>query len=202
MFANSPVGAGTDRLASRRSLIWSQIDPTRTRPVPTGSIDDWIDYVLDAHVLLIRTDDGAIPLTDGTTLRTWITSGHAGCFPDESDIRYHLTTLFPPVRPRGWLELRMIDAVPSDARRVAVALTSILAEPSDAVCDIAGRSGALPDLWLAAQCGLADPVLHGVAIELFDAAAHELSEGRSPLTNDVIRWLDSMVRYGRTPADT
>ena len=35
-------------------------------------------------------------------------------FPDADDLEYHLTTLFPPVRPRGWLELRMIDALPEE----------------------------------------------------------------------------------------
>ena len=37
--------------------------------------------------------------------------------------RYHLTTLFPPVRPKGWLELRMFDALPSPVWQVAVAVT-------------------------------------------------------------------------------
>ena len=28
----------------------------------------------------------------------------------QADLDYHLSTLFPPVRPRGFLELRVIDA--------------------------------------------------------------------------------------------
>ena len=30
--------------------------------------------------------------------------------PTEDDLAYHLTTLFPPVRPRGWFEVRYLDA--------------------------------------------------------------------------------------------
>ena len=34
--------------------------------------------------------------------------------PPGSDLSYHLSTLFPPVRPRGHLEVRVIDAQPGD----------------------------------------------------------------------------------------
>ena len=37
----------------------------------------------------------------------WIDDGHELGWPTLDDLAYHLTTLFPPVRPRGWLELRM-----------------------------------------------------------------------------------------------
>ena len=44
----------------------------------------------------------------------WITGGHELGWPTEDDLAYHLTTLFPPIRPRGWLELRMVDSLPSE----------------------------------------------------------------------------------------
>ena len=46
------------------------------------------------------------------TFAEWIEDGHELGWPTLDDLDYHLTTLFPPVRPRGWLELRMIDALP------------------------------------------------------------------------------------------
>ena len=39
-------------------------------------------------------------------------NGHELGWPTLEDFDYHLTTLFPPIRPRGWLEFRMIDALP------------------------------------------------------------------------------------------
>ena len=33
--------------------------------------------------------------------------------PTAADVDLHLTTLWPPVRLRGWLELRVLDAVPA-----------------------------------------------------------------------------------------
>ncbi len=42
--------------------------------------------------------------------------------PTIADLDYHLTTLFPPVRPRRWLEIRYLDSVP-DAVWPAVVFT-------------------------------------------------------------------------------
>ena len=35
--------------------------------------------------------------------------------PTTDDLDYHLSTMFPPVRPRGYLEIRYLDAQPGDA---------------------------------------------------------------------------------------
>ena len=59
-----------------------------------------------------------------------------GCgAPTADDLDYHLSTLFPPVRPRGHLELRMIDAQPGDGWIVPLAVSSAL------LSDAAGRRG-------------------------------------------------------------
>ena len=55
-------------------------------------------------------DHLAIP--PGFTFADWIEHGHPEGWPTPDDLEYHLTTLFPPVRPRGWFELRMVDALP------------------------------------------------------------------------------------------
>ena len=46
--------------------------------------------------------------------------------PTAGDLEYHLSTLFPPVRPRGHFELRMIDAQPGDGWVVPLAVASAL----------------------------------------------------------------------------
>mgnify|MGYP000225654865 CR=1 FL=1 len=50
--------------------------------------------------------------------------GNEHGFPTTDDLTYHLTTLFPPVRPRGWLELRMIDGLPPEWWPVALTLVA------------------------------------------------------------------------------
>jgi len=97
--------------------VWSRIDCTRTAPV--GGLDpgpSWAQYAVDARVMFIRSSaDHCEPVLDGMTLAAWIDGGHPLGWPTEDDVAEHLTTLFPPVRPRGWLEVRTIDAL-DDAR--------------------------------------------------------------------------------------
>ena len=121
-FANSPAPGWK----SARMGWWMAMDPQYT-----VSPADWATQVLDAPVMLIRVADDdfrAMPAT--RSFRQWITDGHPLGFPTEDDLAYHVTTLFPPVRCRGWLELRMLDALPSPWWEVATAVTvAILAGP-------------------------------------------------------------------------
>ncbi|WP_328667218.1 glutamate-cysteine ligase family protein [Streptomyces sp. NBC_00322] len=76
-------------------------------------------------MLCVRRSDG-LPWTapDGMTFRDWLRTGERPA--TLADLNYHRTTLFPPVRPRGHLELRMIDAQPGDGWMVPLALVSVL----------------------------------------------------------------------------
>ena len=66
--------------------------------------------------------DECVPVFDDMTLCEWIERGHPLGWPTEADLTEHLTTLFPPVRPRGYLELRSIDALDDDRWPVAAKL--------------------------------------------------------------------------------
>jgi glutamate--cysteine ligase len=107
--------------APNRLDLWSRIDPTRTAPV--GGLhpgDAWARYALDARVMFIRVDlDECIAILDGMTFAGWITHGHVLGWPTEADLREHLTTLFPPVRPRGFMEVRSIDSLDDSTWPVA-----------------------------------------------------------------------------------
>ena len=125
-FANSP-GTDTDgrAWASLRQGIWWGIDPARTRPVRTDQppAQAWLDYTLRADVLFINRPDGdGAALLPGLSFGQWMSCGHELGRPTLDDLRYHMSTLFPPVRPRGWLELRVLDALPDAERRVAQVL--------------------------------------------------------------------------------
>src|SRR5439155_16867414 len=96
-----------------RLEVWANIDATRTAPVGgTDPGDAWAEYALAAHVMFIRTAlDECTPILEALAFGDWVEHGHPLGWPTEADLTEHLTTLFPPVRPRGWLELRTIDAL-------------------------------------------------------------------------------------------
>jgi glutamate--cysteine ligase len=141
-FANSP---GLDRAGRRweslRQGIWWSVDPTRTRPpcVRKGMHQAWLEYALGADVMLVRDLSGHVhPVPPGLSFARWLAEGHITGYPTADDLRYHLTTLFPPIRPRGWLELRMLDALPSRLREVATIVATAALSP-DAGAELARR---------------------------------------------------------------
>ena len=213
MFANSPFGAeaGVGRPSgwvANRLATWWGIDPTRTAAPTLGPdpAESWARYALDANVLLIRgtTDDHATALRTPFPFARWMEDGHEQGWPTVDDLSYHLTTLFPPVRPRGWLELRMLDALDADTWPVAVAvLVALLLDPAageaadEATQPTAGRWSE------AAELGLADPVLARAADACVAAALDALPRlGASTGAGDAVaRYAERYVARRRCPAD-
>lgn len=174
-FANSPVPGGP---RSARLANWWAVDPTRTAPCDGGS---WVDYVLDARLMLIRVDEHSyVAQTDGLTFADWIEHGHPLGRPDESDLAYHLTTLFPPVRPRGWIELRVLDAVPDPWWRVAAAVAAALLDDPEAADEARRATASTAGMWReAAHHALAHPLLAHAARRCFAAALDALPRLRA-----------------------
>ena len=130
--------------------------------------------------------------------------------PTTEDLAYHLSTLFPPVRPRGHFELRMIDAQPGDGWVVPLAVTSALlsdARAGDAAMSAAGRlraGGADGDPWLtAARHGPADARLARASRDCFEAARDALvrQQAPAPVLAPVDAFIDRFVSKDRCPAD-
>lgn len=177
--ARSPgCDSGGGRWASLRQAVWLSVDPARTVAVPTGPdrlpVHAWADYALAADVMLVQQAETTHPIAPGTPFGDWLERPLAGRLPGEADLRYHLTTLFPPVRPRGWLELRALDAVPAPDREALTVLVAALMTPPGvaAVLDLLPDTGGL---WgAAARHGLADPQLGRWARVVVDVAT-ELS---------------------------
>ena len=90
----------------------------------------WAQYALDAEVMCVRRGEGqGWSAPPGLTFRDWLRG--RGCEerpPTMADLAYHLSTLFPPVRPQGHLEVRFIDAQPGDGWIVPAAVVSALAD--------------------------------------------------------------------------
>ena len=207
-FANSPIAdAGPTGFRSTSLAVWSGVDHARTTPVDDGNgyRGAWADYALAAPVMLVRTSpDEYEPLVAPLTFDNWISSGHDFGWPTLDDLEYHLTTLFPPVRPKGWLELRMLDAVPAPWWRVAAAVSSVLIQDADAATAVRGALEPLHNQWAtAARCGLADPAFAAAAQECFSVALAALpAAGADPTTVAATRaFIDQYVSQSRCPAD-
>lgn len=228
-FAHSPVpGGGGCGPRSARQQVWSVMDPSRTAPVhgpvltedgraaTPDPVEDWLRYALSARVMMIRTTPErfvavAGPLgSDVLTFGAWMQRGHELGWPTLDDFEYHLTTLFPPVRPRGWLELRMLDALPEPWWRVATAVTVALLEDADAgaaaleAVSPPPRGTGVADHWRsAARHGLADPALRAAAQTVFPAALGALGRLGADLCTLVAAedFYERFVARGRCPAD-
>jgi glutamate--cysteine ligase len=178
-FANSPRLRGRDTgWKSTRWALWSAADPARTAAPPRAAVEGpdpagaWADRVLAGPLLCVRgAREWAVP--DGLTFADWL-RGALPAPPTTADLDYHLSTLFPPVRPRGHLEVRYVDAQPGRRWALPVAVLTALLDP--AVRDRA-REAAEPaqERWTAAaRDGLGDPVLGRAAAALFDLARERL----------------------------
>ena len=236
-FANSPRRQGrASGWRSTRQAVWSRLDPGRTR-APAGAEpgragdggpagadgpdprDTWTAYALDAELMCIRRDGPAgWTAPPGLTFRDWLRGGGERR-PTADDLTYHLSTLFPPVRPRGHLELRMIDAQQADGWIVPTAVaTALLDDPKAADAAMAAaeplwhrpgpgsaryrRSDADP--WLrAARHGPADPALGRASRACFEAADEALGRASAPtrVRRAVAGFAERYVLNGRCPAD-
>ncbi len=163
-FANSGRHAGHDTgWASARMRTWLRLDPRRTAPVYTPgdppTADLWVRYAMAAPLLCVRREGGCWKAPAETTFADWI-NGALDTRPTIDDLSYHLTTLFPPVRPRGYLEVRYLDTQPpGEWIAPVVAVTSLLTD-SEIIAEAERRAAPAIDRWeAAARHGTADPAI-------------------------------------------
>ncbi len=223
-FANSPLAGGVPTgWRSTRSRVWLDLDPARTRAPRSRPGEDpgtaWARWALDAPLLLVRRDGPDWSAPPGLTFRQWL---HAGrdAVPDRppatlDDLAYHLTTLFPPVRARGHLEVRYLDAQPGDYWQVPAAVLWALTEHPEAGraalhaatawSGRAGGTGADGDrlVAFAARTGPAAPALRRAARTVLTVAAEALrGDPRTAAAADLVtEYHDRWTRAGRCPAD-
>jgi gamma-glutamylcysteine synthetase len=219
-FANSPLRDGKPTgWRSARQQVWSNMDPGRTRaPVLDASGGDprdaWAAYALDAELMCVRepgSRDWTAPA--GVTFRDWLRDGGSGTLraPTAEDLDYHLSTLFPPVRPHGHMELRMIDAQPGDGWIVPAAVVTALTDDGRAADDALAAAEPVwegspdaEDPWLrAARCGPADPVIARASRQCFETAEAALMRSGAPteIRQAVSEFTERYVQKDRCPAD-
>ena len=120
LFANSPFKEGkvTD-YKSLRSHVWTDTDPDRTGILDFVfedgmSFERYVDYALDVPMYFVKRDDAYIDAS-GQSFRDFL-RGELPALPGEKplmqDWEDHLTTLFPEVRLKTFLEMRGADGAP------------------------------------------------------------------------------------------
>src|SRR6516164_5576017 len=224
LFANSPFTEGRPNgFLSFRSEIWRHTDDARSGMLPWAFEDGmgferYVDYALDVPMYFVKRGDTYIDVS-GTSFRDFF-AGKNPALPGErptlSDWANHLSTIFPEVRLKRYLEMRGADGAPWGRLPALPAFwVGLLYDNAslDAAWDIAKRWNAherqalrdeVPRLGFKAR--IRDSYLFEVAKECL-ALAHAGLRRRGRIDHvgrDETRHLeplDRIIDCGRTPAE-
>ncbi len=224
LFANSPFTEGKPNgQLSYRSHIWSDTDPQRTGMLPFVFEDGfgyerYADYMLDVPMYFVYRDGKYIDAA-GQSFRAFL-KGELPALPGElptpSDWQDHMSTAFPEVRLKSFLEMRGADGGPWNRICALPAFwVGLLYDDGalDAAWDLVkgwtldereALRNAVPALALDAPVP-GDRKLHDLACEVMDIAHRGLAS-RARLNgagDDETGYLDPLheiVRSGKVPA--
>ena len=120
LFANSPFVEGKPSgFLTYRANVWTDTDPDRTGLLPFVfepgmGFERYVDYMLDVPMYFVYRDGRYIDVA-GQSFREFLVGrlpGLRGEVPTISDWGDHLTTAFPEVRLKRFLEMRGADVGP------------------------------------------------------------------------------------------
>ena len=224
LFANSPFKDGAPSgLLSTRAHAWTDTDNARCGVPecvfdPHFGYEQWVDYILDVPMYFLHRGDDYIDVT-GKSFRDYMAgdmAGFEGQMPVMADFEDHITTAFPEVRLKGYLEMRGADSGPwsnicalpafwvgllydeealAKAEELASAITAqdvMNARLDVAMNGLRGKIGDHEVKDLAAQ--LVDIAHHGLA-----ARAVTDDEGRDE--TKFLQPLKEVISTQKTPAD-
>lgn len=224
LFANSPFTEGKPNgLLSFRSEIWRDTDADRSGMLPFAfepgmGFERYVDYALDVPMYFVKRGDHYIDVA-GSSFRDLLAGRHP-LLPGEtatlSDWVNHLSTIFPEVRLKRFLEMRGADAGPWCTLCALPALwTGLLYDGAslDGALDLVRGWSAqerqalrddVPRLGLKAQIG--GRTVQDIAADVVALAREGLTRRRrlDSQGRDETRFLapvDEVLRNGRTPAE-
>jgi glutamate--cysteine ligase len=223
LFANSPFTDGKlNGFLSMRSEIWRHTDPDRTGMLPFAfepgmGFERYVDYALDVPLYFIKRGSTYVDVA-GASFRDLL-AGKVRAAPGEratmADWENHLSTIFPEVRLKRYLEMRGADVGPPDRIVAMSALMIGLYYDPDALSAaqdlIKGWSAEdrqrlrddAPRLGLAAKVRGRD--LRSVALDMLAISRGALKRRarRNEKGDDETVWLrplEAIVESGRSPA--
>ncbi len=224
LFANSPFTEGKPNgMLSYRSHIWSDTDPARTGMLPFVFEDGfgyerYADYMLDVPMYFVFRDGKYIDAA-GLSFRDFL-KGELSVLPGEkptiSDWNDHLSTAFPEVRLKSFLEMRGADGGPWSTICALPAFWVGLLYDQGALnaawdlvkgWDMAGREAlrsAVPKLALDAPLPgggtLRDIAAEVMAISRAGLNARGMLNGAGDNESGFLAPLDETVASGKVPA--
>jgi glutamate--cysteine ligase len=217
LFAASPLANGKDTgEQSYRASAWLETDPARCGLLPFlfepgASFQSYADWAADVPMFFVYRDGHYHSLAgENFTFRRFLAEGWRTERATPADWELHLSTLFPEVRLKRYLEVRQADAstremvralpalwrgvlASADTRRAAYALVSTLSWPQRMLAQ-----QEVPRLGLRANLGGA--ALLPKARELVAIAVQGLS-AVEPAARPLLQPLEKIVTSGRTIAD-
>lgn len=135
LFANSPISDGKPNgYLSYRGHIWTDTDNTRSGILPfvfspRAGFIDYVEWALDVPMYFVKRGKTYHDLT-GVPFRRFWKEGANGLRATVGDFALHLSTLFPEVRLKQYIELRMVDSQPPESMLALSAIAKgILYEP-------------------------------------------------------------------------
>jgi glutamate--cysteine ligase len=224
LFANSPFVEGRPSgLLSQRSLVWTDTDPDRCGTLPFVfeegfGFERYVDYMLDVPMYFVYREGRYIDAS-GQSFRDFIAGrlpALTNDVPRIGDWADHLTTAFPEVRLKTFLEMRGADGGPWRRLCALPALwVGILYDSGalDAAYDLVAdwtaeeREAMRRDV---PRLGLATPLrtrtLRDIALEMLEISREGLHRRarRSIAGEDETHFLDPLFTIagaGRTPAE-
>ena len=120
LFANSPFTEGKPNgKLSMRSHCWTDTDPDRCGMLPfvfdqDFSFERWVDYILDVPMYFVHRGETYHDVS-GKNFRDFMNGeleGFEGQLPTMEDWEDHMTTAFPEVRLKKYIEMRGADGGP------------------------------------------------------------------------------------------
>src|ERR1700722_7453404 len=121
LFANSPFTEGKPNgFLSFRSEIWRDTDNQRAGMLPWAfepgmGFERWVDYALDVPMYFVKHGDDYVDVS-GQSFRDLMAGklpGMPGVRATISDWSNHISTIFPEVRLKRYLEMRGADSGPT-----------------------------------------------------------------------------------------
>jgi glutamate--cysteine ligase len=120
MFANSPIRGGKETgYKSYRASSWLDMDNDRCGFISKKifnddfSFADYAEFLLDVPMFFIEREKNIINATH-LTFREYMSNGYDGHSASPEDWHTHITTVFPEVRLKNFLEIRNCDSQKAD----------------------------------------------------------------------------------------
>ncbi|HEY1940600.1 MAG TPA: glutamate--cysteine ligase [Roseiarcus sp.] len=224
MFANSPFTEGKPNgCLSARSEIWRHTDPARTGMMPFAfepgmGFERYVDYALDVPMYFVKRGSVYHDVA-GASFRDLL-AGKLAALPGEratiSDWANHLSTIFPEVRLKRYLEMRGADVGPPERICALAAFSVGLYYDTDALAaagDLVNGWSAeerqalrdqVPRLGLAARIAgrdLAAVAAEAVAIARAGLKRRDRRDATGRDETIFLEPLEAIVAEGRTPAE-